>query len=213
MADIRDARPDRGGDDVRKIDLRAVLVEAVKRPLSVDEALAVEQAVERSQREHARMREAERCCTHLAGVLAQVAHVLGEPGLELEPAVLVARLQQRLTELDHEGCRLHVSAPQPTRRALSLVARARAKCEDRFGLRSLTQSGRCTREPKHALAVLGEEYGEVCRALLEHEGDGRLLSELVDTAQVCVAWVEVLLVDGDVEQVTEAVLALEGGAQ
>ena len=46
------------------------------------------------------------------------------------------------------------------------------------------------------LAALGEEFGEVCRALLEHRGSVSdthhmsLRTELVQVAAVCVAWIE-----------------------
>jgi hypothetical protein len=42
------------------------------------------------------------------------------------------------------------------------------------------------------LAVLAEEFGEVARALLEHDRDG-LAAELVQVAAVCVAWLEAVL--------------------
>ena len=38
-------------------------------------------------------------------------------------------------------------------------------------------------------AVLGEEYGEVCRALLDGDAEG-LRNELVQVAAVAVAWLE-----------------------
>jgi hypothetical protein len=37
--------------------------------------------------------------------------------------------------------------------------------------------------------ILGEEYGEVCRARLEYDGEG-LRRELSHVAAVCVAWLE-----------------------
>jgi hypothetical protein len=42
------------------------------------------------------------------------------------------------------------------------------------------------------LSVLGEEYGEVCRALLEREPMARLRQELVQLAAVACAWVEAI---------------------
>ncbi len=42
------------------------------------------------------------------------------------------------------------------------------------------------------LAVLGEEHGEVCRAVVEREGDSRLREELIQVAAVAVAWAETL---------------------
>lgn len=42
------------------------------------------------------------------------------------------------------------------------------------------------------VAVLGEEFGEVCRALLEAEGPERLRAELIQVAAVAVAWAETL---------------------
>lgn len=40
--------------------------------------------------------------------------------------------------------------------------------------------------------VLGEEFGEVGRAMLEGEGDDHLRAELVQVAAVAVAWVEAI---------------------
>lgn len=40
------------------------------------------------------------------------------------------------------------------------------------------------------LAVLVEEVGEVAKADLEHEGDGRMVLELAQVAAVAVAWIE-----------------------
>lgn len=41
------------------------------------------------------------------------------------------------------------------------------------------------------LAILGEEFGEVCRAMTYDEGDeANLLDELVQVAAVCLAWAE-----------------------
>lgn len=49
----------------------------------------------------------------------------------------------------------------------------------------------------HRLAILGEEYGEACRAMNEMEGandkHGKdLRKELVQVAAVCVAWIEAI---------------------
>lgn len=189
---------------------RQILAQAPSHTFTVDETRVVDSALAQGERDRERVRQLDRSCVELGRALGRVAEVLGEP--EAEPDVLVDRLAARLRDLDPDGDRIAVPAPQLTRRALSLLARARARCEDRLGLHSLGQSGRCLTEPKHALAVLAEEFGEVARALLDHEGDGRLLIALVDTAQVCVAWAEVLLADGDQEDVREAVRALEGGA-
>jgi hypothetical protein len=41
------------------------------------------------------------------------------------------------------------------------------------------------------LTVLGEEYGEVCRAL-QGEEDSNLKTELIQVASVCVRWLEIL---------------------
>lgn len=40
--------------------------------------------------------------------------------------------------------------------------------------------------------VLGEEFGEVANALLEHRGDEALRTELIQVAAVAVAWVEAI---------------------
>lgn len=45
-------------------------------------------------------------------------------------------------------------------------------------------------DPYDGLAVLMEEVGEVARALNDGEGDERLEEELIDVAQVVVAWLE-----------------------
>lgn len=44
------------------------------------------------------------------------------------------------------------------------------------------------------LAALGEEFGEVCRALTYDEGGDKtqLVKELIQTASVCLSWVESL---------------------
>ena len=44
--------------------------------------------------------------------------------------------------------------------------------------------------PLVKLAVLAEEFGEVARAILEHQGDERLRAELVQVAAVAIAWLE-----------------------
>ena len=42
-------------------------------------------------------------------------------------------------------------------------------------------------------AVLGEEFGEVCRAALQHKPVQELRKELIQTMAVCAAWLESLL--------------------
>lgn len=64
-----------------------------------------------------------------------------------------------------------------------------------------------TEPPYRALAVLGEEFGEVARALLEGKGDGELRGELVQVAAVAVAWVEAI----DARSMA-IITRLEGGA-
>jgi hypothetical protein len=39
------------------------------------------------------------------------------------------------------------------------------------------------------LTILGEEYGEVCRAV-QGEPDSDLKTELIQTASVCIRWLE-----------------------
>lgn len=75
-----------------------------------------------------------------------------------------------------------------TAATLDLVAAERQRQDVKWG-----------RSPGHwpngsgvKLAVLVEEVGEVARALLEEEGDERLLEELVQVAAVAVAWAETL---------------------
>lgn len=42
-------------------------------------------------------------------------------------------------------------------------------------------------------AVLGEEFGEVCRALIDGSGSSKLREELIQVAAVAVAWAESLM--------------------
>jgi hypothetical protein len=42
------------------------------------------------------------------------------------------------------------------------------------------------------LAILGEEYGEVCRASLGNPDAGDLKKELIQVAAVAIAWIEAL---------------------
>lgn len=56
------------------------------------------------------------------------------------------------------------------------------------------------------ISILGEEFGEVCRAELEHEGRRRWIDELSQVAAVACAAIEATLREADR-------LAQEGGAQ
>ena len=42
------------------------------------------------------------------------------------------------------------------------------------------------------LPILGEEYGEVCRACLGNDDAGNLRDELVQVAAVAIAWLEAM---------------------
>lgn len=45
-------------------------------------------------------------------------------------------------------------------------------------------------DPRQKLAVLMEEVGEVAKAIIDHESEARVRSELVQVAAVAVAWLE-----------------------
>lgn len=40
------------------------------------------------------------------------------------------------------------------------------------------------------LAILAEEFGEVARAILEHDSEEHLREEIIQTAAVCASWLE-----------------------
>lgn len=46
--------------------------------------------------------------------------------------------------------------------------------------------------PERRFAILAEEFGEVAKEIVEHDPAGNLRTELVQTAAVCLAWLEVL---------------------
>lgn len=56
-------------------------------------------------------------------------------------------------------------------------------------------------EPALWAVVLGEEYGEVCKAVLEHDGNG-YIAELVDVAAVCVSAIRSALLERGGKPVT-----------
>lgn len=49
-----------------------------------------------------------------------------------------------------------------------------------------------TQDDSHKLAILGEEYGEVCRALTYDNDQGleHLMAELIQTASVAACWAQ-----------------------
>jgi len=63
----------------------------------------------------------------------------------------------------------------------------RARQDDRWG----GVPGRDRRDDHTYAAVLGEEFGEVCKAWLERDVAG-LRAELIQTAAVAIAWIEEL---------------------
>lgn len=76
----------------------------------------------------------------------------------------------------------------PTTLALGDVAAERRRQDKKWG----GQPGVDRVHPNEEYAVvLGEEYGEVCRAILEGQG-ANLREELIQVAAVAVAWVEQL---------------------
>jgi hypothetical protein len=46
--------------------------------------------------------------------------------------------------------------------------------------------------PVYKVAVLGEEFGEVCKAVIERQDKEQLIKELVQIAAVSIAWLESL---------------------
>lgn len=66
--------------------------------------------------------------------------------------------------------------------------RARTAADAKHG-RSGAADGPWLQDPSYGLTILVEEVGEVARAILENEPH-RVEEELVDVAQVCVAWLE-----------------------
>jgi len=95
-------------------------------------------------------------------------------------------IERRCRELDRE---LHGEAENWTGQALSLVAAEREAQDQKWQRRP----GVWDRPAGVKALVLGEEYGEVCNAVLERKPDTELLAELIQTAAVCVAWAEVIL--------------------
>jgi NTP pyrophosphatase (non-canonical NTP hydrolase) len=69
-----------------------------------------------------------------------------------------------------------------TQAALKDVLTERARQLDRWGEQ--------TKSACQWLAVLGEEFGEVCLAINDVEGLDRIREELVQVAAVAVAWIE-----------------------
>jgi hypothetical protein len=84
---------------------------------------------------------------------------------------------------------LATSTGGPTARALALVAAERSRQNEKFK----RTPGRWDDEDGDKLAVLGEEYGEVCRARWERAPVHMLRGEIVDLAAVAVCWIENLL--------------------
>jgi hypothetical protein len=85
--------------------------------------------------------------------------------------------------------------------AIALVdVRAERERQERLGLNKAAQGIRwasCADTEMDGgddrrYVVLGEEFGEVARALLEGEGDAHLRAELVQVAAVAVAWIEAI---------------------
>src|SRR5689334_5493368 len=77
--------------------------------------------------------------------------------------------------------------------ALMLVVEERARQEAKLARGEFTWTAASPEASDSLkLAVLGEEFGEVCRAIGEHEPRARLREELVQVAAVAVAWIEAL---------------------
>lgn len=135
-----------------------------------------------------------RACDECARLKLIVANAIGEVaelGQRAERAeARVNAVEARLDAVRQAADRKPLHAV--TAATLDLVAAERQRQDVKWG-----------RSPGHwpngsgvKLAVLVEEVGEVARALLEEEGDERLLEELVQVATVAVAWAETLAAMG-----------------
>ena len=195
--------------DLSRCDDMAPLAAALERPLAEDEALRVlasNQYLEhclaaaegqiasfRASAEH--QRESAnlwgQACADMGRAFDEIAAAAGDVVLGQEPQRLVEVVRSLLQGRLPEGT---ITVDDGTfAKALLLVAQERRAQREKWGKKAMAVSGRPLTEPKHALAVLLEEVGEVARTLLDHEGDERLLAELVQVAAVASVWVELLL--------------------
>lgn len=81
-----------------------------------------------------------------------------------------------------------IAAPDRTLKALADVAAERSRQDARFG----REAGFVGVNYGTPLAVLGEEFGEVCTTFLLNEPSARTRAELVQVAAVAVAWIEAI---------------------
>lgn len=70
------------------------------------------------------------------------------------------------------------------------VHRERLRAHTKHEARSLERAS--WTEQARWLRTVGEEHGEVCRALCDDEGPERLRAELVQLAAMTVAWIEAI---------------------
>jgi hypothetical protein len=129
----------------------------------------------------------------------QICDVCGRPihgpvsvGPGLNGLLVTHQTERQCIKALRDALALATSTGGPTARALALVAAERARQNEKFN----RTPGRWDDEDGDKLAVLGEEYGEVCRARWERAPVHLLRGELVDLAAVAVCWIETSLGDG-----------------
>lgn len=96
--------------------------------------------------------------------------------------------------------------PQVRERILAKIHWERERQHQKFGRQALNHN------PGLAMFILTEELGEVAKAALDREGFDALQKELIQTAAVCVQWLEDL-VEGDREMAWSKVEEMVSGGR
>lgn len=115
-----------------------------------------------------------------AEILTKAAHIVGSEPVENALVIEGWLLQLAKSIKDEEG------EPEPTRTALQSVLAERERQDAKWGEQN--------HDPFLYLTILGEEYGETCKAALDAKFDKgtieHLREEAVQTAAVALAIVE-----------------------
>jgi NTP pyrophosphatase (non-canonical NTP hydrolase) len=211
----------RAGEPLAELSRRdeaALIGAAMERPLTEDEALRAlaghqylehclgsaedQLASERSwcQQQVANADAWKRAVSELGRAITQIARAIGDDELAQDPDRLASVAVDLLSGfMPADAVILHEAR---LARALGRVAEERRRQREKWGETWAGATARPLTDPKHQLAVLMEEVGEVARAILDKEGDEHLLEELAQVAAVVVVWIELLLPNHEVAQPT-----------
>lgn len=121
--------------------------------------------------------------------MIEIGDALEDPMASSEGHKRTLRVCRRLWDEAADRMRLPAQFRGVARKALVMIAAERRRQDEKWQ----REPGAWDSPAGTKALVLGEEYGEVCNAVLERKPDDELLAELIQVAAVAAAWAEVIL--------------------